>query len=458
MEVVKSENWIATGHPKAFRTQRITVSLCLSMTLLPTSALAQLNGSVPLPVFRSLVMPPPNATNAIANSTSVPSPAPLLPMTLNGGQNNNFKTTGWTIGALKEFNGLMDSVSVDLDTFFENNPDAIADFFGGSASNAWGSAKKTIRDLASLTDPEKFNRLMEFTKDWWLWVIFTQGKGEEPRRVEPGVEFELCTTPRVCQSTQYLVANSLLNHWNQNGNSGIAFYPASIHNQKHSFVVALPTGVPATPENVRIQGFVIDPFFSQNGDPAKILHVGSNEFYSGADADLRVKSEQLTRIILEDMFGKNPLNIEDEDADDPSSPNSGNNTALPALPNVPVPPPNPIFCDTYPFARNPDGSIMYVTDPSNGNPVAVTPADMYAVAMVLRDPIDGTIQMAQTLTSVVECDWKKNSSTYLNSGMQYLLNAPRRGERYNCLATYVIPAGTPYYKGIEFSYTIENCL
>ena len=456
MKVVKNENWSTPGHRN---TQGICVSLCLSMVLLSTSALAQPGGSTPLPGFRTLATPRPNITNAIANSASMPSPGPLVPTKANGAKKNGFRTTAWTVNGLKEFNGLMDSVSIDLDTFFKDNPDVIADFFGGTAFNAWGSVKKTIKDLSSLTEPKKFSRLIEFTSQWWLWVLFRQGQGEEPQRVELGVEFNLCESPRVCQATQYLVANSLLNHWNQSSNSGVAFYAASIHNQKHSFMVALPTGVPPTPENVRIQGFIIDPFFSQSGDPAKILHVGSNEYYSGADSDLRVDSKKITRTILENTFNKNPLSIEDEETEEPTSPAPGQNTPPLVPPTVPVPPPNPIFCDTHPYARNPDGSTMYVTDPSTGNPVGVTPADMYAVAAVWKDPIDGTIRMAQTLTSVVECDWEKNSSTYLNAGAQYLLYAPSRGLKYNCLATYVVPAGTPYYSNKEeFSYTIEHCL
>ena len=411
------------------------LSTCLAVTVLTSFSFAQVSGNNSLP--KPIITPTP--ISQASQNPLIPLLKVLAPPKITS------KSYSWSLNGLKEFDSLMTHVSQDLEYFFVNNPDFVADTFGGSASNAWGSFKKTLNGLINSPVASA-----QFAKDYLLWWLFSVGNQPAPN---VGVEAELCKTPRVCQSMQYLVSNSLLKNWDPL-KSSLAFYPASSSQGEHSFIVALPNGIPATPENVRAQGFIIDPYFSQSSDPAKFLRLGNDKAYT----NLQVTPYKVKRDDLVVMFGKDPLNVENEGEETTSNPPPPPQTPTSTNPpTVPVPPPNPIFCDTYPWARNPDGTEIFVLD-KNGNRHPVVAQEMYATSLVFKDQ-EGTIKLQMTLSSVVKCDWEKNRTQYLEAAMQTLNILRGRGEFYNCVATHIVPAGhTSAYGPREMPLNIEKCI
>ena len=394
-------NWTTLKSEKRlFNHHRITkIFAILNLILSSSVALSQNN-----PPLTSM---PPLMIVAPQTAQNIPVQGKLLldmpPLRRISGGNSKYV---WTMNNLKEFNGLMNSVSKDLDLFFRNNPDFIADYFGGQAYNAWGSIKKTMNDYLGNGNAENN---WELVKETLLWLIFKDR--EKPMPAE-GVEKNLCESPRVCQSMQYLVANSLLENWDP-AKSGLAFYPATKDEGAHSFMVALPAGVDPTAENVRLQGFIIDPFYSQSSKPSKFLILGSDQKYS----NMVVDRKKITRSDLEFLFGKNPLDVENPTP-------------------TPPPPPNPAICITTPYQFDERG---LVSGP-NGNPISAS--DLVGLIIITLVKSNNVISRGNLNVLVVKCDWDKNGGSYVNAALQFIKGLRKEDGIKYCLATFNIPANT----------------
>jgi hypothetical protein len=305
----------------------------------------------------------------------------------------------WTPGEMKDFTTIMKGVSKDVGQFIQDNPDWIADNLGGSTYNK----VQKLKELFSWD-------LLKATKA--AWEYYVNGMQEIP--VYKDGWDKLCESPRICQGLQYITAQSIVN--NTNAATRVDFYIAQNHDATHNYVVAVPKGVPNTPENVKIQGIIIDPFYSQ--DANQMLYPGSHPNYS----DIKIDSEILTPTRFFELFNRDPFN---------------------SKPIDPFPDPNPIpndppVCLTGNdiWVKDANGNVMNFTSPNGivGNKIAV---DGKGIAYVFRNSAGG-VEYGQPYLFGSACEMDDHPE-WLS---QAVANLPAWKPNYNCVATYSIPAGT----------------
>jgi len=295
----------------------------------------------------------------------------------------------WDKKDLREFEKMMKEVTKDVKEFFKENPDVIADNFGGLAYNFFQSLKEWKLDTkAAVMD----------TVNFYLDLL-----GVPVPPPKDGLA-RLCESPRICQGLQYLVASSIVEH--SEGSSRINYYFVSSDSGGHNFIGALPKGVPPTSENLRIQGIIIDPWPYQTAEPGWIVFPGNNPFYKDSRIDIDpINHEKLVKI-----YGVNPFTTQ------------------------PLPPP-PV-CNEGIFKTDSAGNYVYAPNAS-GQLVAVM-NDVVGVAMVVA--VNSVVKFGVGYTLTSKCDWEKNGQTYLSDALAVFPGYKQAG--YNCVGVYSFPSGT----------------
>lgn len=316
-----------------------------------------------------------------------------LTLTSNAAKVNDPMT--WGKADSKEFKQMMSDVSKDVKQFFKANPDFIADNFGGPAYNFFQTLNSMRRDMKKAT------------KEAMNYYLDKLGASVSPP--SDGIE-NLCSSPRICQGLQYIVARSIVDH--SQGVQNTQFYFGTSPDGGHSYIIGLPKGVQPTNENIKIQGVVIDPWPSQSGDSKKMIFPASDPRYTGGSVD----QQPITRQRLIEIYGFDPFTTQ----------------PIPPEPDPePEPTPDPApTCSLEIYARNPDGTYVYPT---------TTAVEMVSLALVYRDPT-GVVRAASAYAGSTRCDWDINGAAYTAAVLNALPNYASAG--YNCIGMYTTPAGT----------------
>ncbi|MEK6579177.1 MAG: hypothetical protein AABZ55_08115 [Bdellovibrionota bacterium] len=321
----------------------------------------------------------------------------------------------WTKSSLQELAGNMKDVSKDVKQFFKQNPNLIADMFGGTAYNVMEALKAMTFKL----DQQTKNAIL-----WWadLFGIPAPPSSDGATRI--------CESPRICLGVQYKVAESLINHTVENSN--VSYYFTNSPDGSHNFITALPKGVPPTSENLQIQGVVIDPWRNQSGDSSQFIFPGSDPYYRGSD----IGRVPVSRQGLSDLFNNtNPFNS-DPIVPVPEPTPTPSATPDPTPSPTPTPPP---VCSSNIYQRDASGTYVLVLG-ANGQYVPILSQDVIFEVLFYKNPTTGVISGVSGYAGVPQCDWDVNSQIYLNDLINQLPRFQSTG--INCVGTYFKPAGT----------------
>ncbi len=191
----------------------------------------------------------------------------------------------WSNEAFKQLQDLQKGVSQDVKQFVKDNPDWVADNFGGNAYNA----KEFVRNLG-----KNLQHNFDVATNFWKEFFGLPYKPTDGMR-------NLCESPRICLGMQYIVGKSILE--NMPSDPALNFYLADTSDGGHNFILMLPKGAATDAETVAKYGIIFDPFYSQSGEPDEFMHFASESAYQGA-----VVRHFLTQEALEIIFGKDPFN------------------------------------------------------------------------------------------------------------------------------------------------------
>lgn len=189
----------------------------------------------------------------------------------------------WTNEAFHQMNDLAKDVSKDVKLFFKENPDWVAENFGGSNYDR-KEAFRTIKEKINHAFDVGINAIKE-----------TLGLPYQPL---DGLG-NLCTSPRTCLGIQYIVGKSILDHMPQH--SDLTFWMGSV-DETHNFIVMLPKGIELTNENIQKFAIIFDPYPTQSGEIDEFMHFGFEKEYQGMHLEPLINRDS-----LELVFGKDPF-------------------------------------------------------------------------------------------------------------------------------------------------------
>jgi hypothetical protein len=240
----------------------------------------------------------------------------------------------WPMKTMLEFEHLVGDISKDVHQFFNDNPDIIADNFGGAAYNFMQSLMEWKHDFRSAAR-DMLHALLP---------SLVEGSGKE------GAD-RLCESPRICQGLQYLTAKSIVEH--MDSIKTLDFYIGEANDFRHSFIIAMPKGVPMTNENLRIQGLIIDPWPFQTPDPNGFVFPANNPYYQ----DIFWDTQKLTREKFIEKWKFDPFTTQPQPTPTPTptvTPTPSPSPTPTAEP-TPIPSPTPtIICDPENGCPNPN--------------------------------------------------------------------------------------------------------
>lgn len=327
------------------------------------------------------------------------------------GKNKNGPT--WTKDTFKQMNELSKDVSKDIKEFIKENPDWVADNFGGSNYDRKEAVMTMIRAPIQAFQVA-YN---EYKKALGLDYVAMDGVKN------------MCTSPRVCLGMQYMTGLSIVE--NMSKYPDLEFYTGSVK-EEHNFIVILPKGMEKTQENIEKFSVIFDPYPSQSGEIDQFLHFGHEPEYKGMALVAMIGRESLDL-----AFGKNPLGLPTpEPTPTPDPTPAPTPTPTPTPPPVPTPTPEPDLCAGGIYKTNPDGTAVLVQG-SDGKyyPVAGSPL---TGALFLAVTPQGDVFASTGYTLTTQCHWNDHPE-FLQAAITAVAGASSAG--YNCIGVYNIPQG-----------------
>ncbi len=303
------------------------------------------------------------------------------------------KRPEWANETFRQMNALSKDASKDIKEFIKENPDWVADAFGGTIYDRKEAFKAIVRDPIHAIDVG-INDLKK-----------NLGLNYEP---SDGLT-NLCTSPRICLGMQYITAKSILE--NMSKYPDLEFYMGSTGDEKHNFIVMIPKGIEKTQENMEKFSIIFDPYPSQSGEIDQFLHFGFEPLYKGMSFMPLINQDSLDLV-----FGKNPF---------------GSPTPTPD----PDPTPTPDVCAGGIYKTNPDGTAV-MAQAADGKYYPVAGSPLVWALFVAASP-QGTVSASMGYTLTTQCDW--------NAHPEYLQQAlatvnPATG--FNCIGIYNMAPGT----------------
>ncbi len=344
------------------------------------------------------LLPPGSQQQQLPTQTTLP-PRYLVP----GVPQQNFGT--WDRQAVLELTASILVTSRDIKNFFIKYPDFIADHFGGLAYNA----KEFLLNI---------DKMAQGYAQFAFASLVRKFNPRYPLPIPDGLQ-NVCTSPRICIGLQYKVTESLMSRFQQN--SKISYYFGALDNGNHNFIIALPSGIKPTLDNVRSRGVILDPWTYQSAEPKNFVFPGNHSYYSNMQIDIT----RVTPDYFQLHFPNDPFFSSTEPTPNPT----------PEPDPTPVPPP---VCDNNPYLRDSYGGYIFKMN-DRGVMAQVMASDVVTIAYTYSDKESGTIYRSFSgYGTFTKCDFEANKDKYISEALQSM----QTFNLGNCLGVYELPAGS----------------